>query len=96
MPVQSVLALSLKCIGRELQRRRPAAMQYLLISEMFYSLLEATCARKGGEEYIDSTRGRGLCAPQHILHRKLDSLVEDKGNVSPEQYYNAQYSQFYF
>lgn len=62
-------------------------MQYLLIGKMLCSLLEVTCMRKGAEEYIDSSRGHGLCAPQHILHRKPVSLVEEKGNVaSPEQY----------
>lgn len=93
MPGQTILALSLKCVGRGLPRRQPAAKQYLLIGEVFCSLLEVTCARKGAEEYTESAGGHGLCAPQPIL----GSLVEEEGNlISPEHDYNVQRSQFYF
>jgi len=64
---------------------------------MFCSLLEVTCVRKGADKYIDSSRGCGLCTPQHILHRKLDSLVEKMGKLaSPEHDYRVQYSQLCF
>lgn len=97
MPVQATLALSLKCLSRGLQQSQPAAKQCRLIGEMFCSLPEVTCERKGAEEYKGSSRACGLCAPQHILHRKLDSLVEEMGKlISPEEYCNARHSQSYF